>query len=550
MLFSSGRQTCYSFFLLVVLSSLCPIELSNSLQAQPTQPARADGDFYHPDQVQAIRLQVSALNLRRLKEALPERIYVPAIFRWRDQAIENVGVRYKGNSSSNPNQSHKRGFLIKFSEFNKGGRFLGLERIALDNGIQFGSLFSEQLITAILRELEIPASRCNFATLYLNDSYHGVYTNVERIDGTFVSRHFLRGGALYKNDEGGPGGDLAPFDPKNAPLNRPFAFEPKSKAATKDGGDILNLITKIDQVPAKRVPAMLERTIEVDSFLKTMAVMLFSGAFDQLTGAGPHNFYLYHNPEDGRWNYIPWDLDVGFADNAFGRVPVIDGWNAAWPTMSRSPSPLLERIIHNPELLARYRAHADEILERYFHPDILIPRLDELYERIRVDLAVDPFPHRRVTNPRDTDYESIVASIKAFIRRRYATARLQLDNPGPRPVLAKPMPRGGEPMPGTSTLGAPSDLRTGSVTAESVFLEWKDNADDDIGHVVQRADGAKGDEFRNHIGKPGKNSTTATDRNVMAGKTYRYRVYAFMRTPTGPLGTRVSKPITVRVPSE
>ena len=47
----------------------------------------------------------------------------------------------------------------------------------------------------------------------------------------------------------------------------------------------------------------MEETIDMDAFLKTMAVMLYSGAFDQLTGVGPHNYYLYHDPQSDRWNY-------------------------------------------------------------------------------------------------------------------------------------------------------------------------------------------------------------------------------------------------------
>ncbi len=46
-----------------------------------------------------------------------------------------------------PDQQHKRGFLSKFNAFEKGRTFPGLRRVALDNGVQFGSLFSEPLIT-------------------------------------------------------------------------------------------------------------------------------------------------------------------------------------------------------------------------------------------------------------------------------------------------------------------------------------------------------------------------------------------------------------------
>jgi hypothetical protein len=526
----------------------------HTLPKNPETTTRKDSDsFYQPNQVQVIHLQVRESDLDKMISALPRRIYVPATFRWRDQIFENVGIRYKGNSSSNPRQRHKRSFLIKFSEFEKGRSFLGLQRVALDNGVQFGSLFSEQLITGILRDLVITASRSNFAKLYLNGKYHGVYANVERIDTVFVKNNFTDGGgALYKVDEGGPGANLGPPQQHPGPANRKgLAFEAKSPFAYKDARDVLELISKINQSPTADFSKIMEETIEMDAFLQTMAVMLFSGAFDQLTGWGPHNYYLYHDPQSGRWHYLPWDLDVGFADNAFRRVPVISGWNAAWPVMGGSPSPLLERIIENPKLLARYRRFADSILEKHFHPKVLLPKVDALYERIKDDLAADPFPHQRVTNPEDQDYESIVASIKDFVRRRYDTARAQLDNPGVRPQIAKnAQRRGQEPQPGNKSADAPSGLRVASQTGFTVTLQWIDNAKGEVGHIVQRADGEKGHEFRNRVGKPGTDITTASDDSVAPGRTYRYRVYAVRPSPNGPQGTGVSNTITVRIPDK
>jgi hypothetical protein len=536
--------------LLALLVALAvPVAAAQQPAAGPLEKAAA---FYRPDQVQSIHLQISSANLTKMKAALPERIYVPATFRWNNQTIENVGVRYKGNSSSNPNQRHKRSFLVKFSEFEKDRRFLGLERVALDNGIQFGSLFSEPLITGILRDLKIKASRCNYARLYLNGKYHGLYTNVERLDSSFIKTHFSAGGALYKNHMGGPGGNLEPVPQRfNPTAGRGLPFEPKSAAAHKDARDVLALIDRINKTPDEDFATVMEATIDMDAFLKTMAVMLFSGAFDQLTGWAPHNYYLYHDPQGGRWHYLPWDLDVGFADNAFRHVPVIAGWHAAWPVMPRSPSPLVRRIIENPQLRSRYRREANLILENYFHPRVLLPKLDAHYARIKKDLAEDPFPHRRATNPEDESYETILASIREFIHRRYAVARAQLDDPGPPPRPAANGPgRTPPPQPGKLTADAPTELQVVVVTASSVTLQWKDNSQVEIGHIVQRADGEKGPELRNYFGKPGVNITTASDTRVVAGRTYRYRVYSVRRAPNGPQGMGVSNTVTVRIPEK
>jgi len=87
-------------------------------------------------------------------------------------------------------------------------------------------------------------------------------------------------------------------------------------------------------------------------------------------------------------------------------------------------------------------------------------------------------------------------------------------------------------------------------TVTKVTLRWKDNAKGEAGHIVQRATGEKERQFRNHIGRPGADISTATDTSVAAGQTYRYRVYAVRPTPNGPQGTGISNSITVRVPDQ
>lgn len=173
-------------FLLVV--SIAILWGANACSGQPAENASAQASFYKSNEVQTVHLQVAEDELQRMLAALPERIYVPATFRWNHVTVKNVGVRYKGNSSSSLRQKHKRSFLIKFDQFEKEQHFAGLQRASLDNGIQFGSLFSEKIVTDILRESKVPTHRCNFARLMLNEKFHGVYVNVERIDQTFAKK--------------------------------------------------------------------------------------------------------------------------------------------------------------------------------------------------------------------------------------------------------------------------------------------------------------------------------------------------------------------------
>lgn len=504
--------------------------------------------FYDPAVVQAMHLEIAPEDLERLHRALPQRISVPGVFRWGDQTLGPVGIRFRGNSSSMPHASHKRSFLVAFAEYRPGLRFLGLRHVALDNGVQFGGLFSEPLITEALRGVGVKASRCNHARVYLNGRPAGVYVNVERIDRSFLERRFPSAdGPLFKVDEGGPGADFRYLG--SDPTLYRKAFERKGGDPTRAFADLIEFIRAVDTPTATLED--LEARLDVEAFLKTTAVLLLAGAFDQYTGWGPHNYYLYRNPADGRWTYLPWDLDVGFADEAFGQIPVLEGWNAAWPAPVPG-RPLMERLIADPILLQRYRQHANDILETWFRPDILVPKLRALHELIREPLAEDPFPVRRVTVPSDTNVEDMLASMESFIRRRYALAREQLDHPGSRPP-PRSLPRPPEPpgpRPGPPSADAPSDLRVVRVSTAGVELAWVDHAEGEVAFVVQRATGAEGTDFVNAIGQAGADLTTAVDPNVQPGQTYRYRVYAVLPTPQGPRGTGVSNSVTVSIPSE
>lgn len=537
--FSIFRQMTSWCRLVALLATICSCRTTAEQTPSPSAP------FYDLSTVQEVRLQILPSHRKQLLQSLPSRVYVPATFQWHDHVIGNVGVRFKGNSSSSPNQRHKRSYLVKFGEYEKGTRFLGLRRVALDNAVQFGSVFSEPLITEILRDLGLHASRCNFAKLYVNNEYQGVYVNVERIDESFIQSRFGKPlGPLFKG-EGGPGGNLASIGEDTTAYRK--SFEAKSDAAEEAYGDLVEFIQSVSSLVDAADPPVLEQVMALDDFIETMAVMLLSGAFDQLTGWNPHNYYLYQNPTDARWHYLTSDLDVGFADHAFGQIPVIDGWNAAWPIAGGPPRPLLEKIISNPSLLTRYRSEADQILETYFRPEIIHGRLDALYQLIHDALDDDPYPAARITVPGDQGWDDIVSSMKLFMSRRYQTARDQLDQPGQRPApvdnhpAPRPNPRG-QPQPG-ELAGRPTELRVVARDRRMIHLQWKNNAINEHAHIVQRTSGGDETRFFNHIGKASPNVTEAFDQNIDPNATYRYRVYAVYGTPNGPAGTRTSNVI-------
>ena len=198
-------------------------------------------------------------------DALPERIYVPATFTWGDIRLENVGVRFKGNSSSQPEAWWKRD-ADQIWQFVDGQRFLGLRRVSLDNGVQFGRFSSERLMSDILLSEGITTSRTNYAQVTINGTIEGLFVNVERIDKSFLENTFgNRDGILYKNHLGGPGSDLSVLQSLE---EYGLSFEPKTHEDDADYSEIMDLAVLLRDTPDETLEDVLEERFVLDPFFK------------------------------------------------------------------------------------------------------------------------------------------------------------------------------------------------------------------------------------------------------------------------------------------
>ena len=156
-------------------------------------------------------------------------MYLLVPFQWRDvkSTTRQCALREQFLATDAATQTELFGQVQRVSQ---GRQLLRLRRVSFDNGVQFGSLFSEPIITEILRDLGVPTYRLNYARLFVNDQYQGVYVNVERIDESFMERNLPDpDGALFKADVGGPGGNLEFVGDDPAAYER--ALESKSASA-------------------------------------------------------------------------------------------------------------------------------------------------------------------------------------------------------------------------------------------------------------------------------------------------------------------------------
>ena len=105
------------------------------------------------------------------------------------QKMDSVGIRYKGNSTYNATRN-KNPFNIKLDHVKSDQNYQGIYD---DQVVQlfYGSEHAQEVMGYYISRQYIPASQSNFMKVYVNDSYIGLYTNVEAVSSDFLSREIL-----------------------------------------------------------------------------------------------------------------------------------------------------------------------------------------------------------------------------------------------------------------------------------------------------------------------------------------------------------------------
>ncbi|WP_437576835.1 CotH kinase family protein [Sorangium sp. So ce887] len=309
--------------------------------------------------------------------------------------LADVGVRLKGALGSLRTLDEKAAFLLKFDEFTDDQTLLGVEKLALNNMVQDGSMIHERLAYALFRAMDVPAPRSAHATVWLNGSLYGLYATVEATDNPrFLDRWFGdHEGNLY---EGAYGSDLEQssietFDQDNGD---DVAF-----ADLYDLAEALDDMTSPDTFLAEA-----SQHIDMERYLAFAATETFIGHWDGYAWLR-NNYFIARRPDDGRWTFLPWGLDQTFTDDLypFGGEARLQQMCTASPPCRQALAAAFERVLERASELDLARdAEAARTL-------------------IWADVLEDP---RRDVSPDDVG-EHIDATI-AFLNDRPASVRTQL----------------------------------------------------------------------------------------------------------------------------
>ncbi|WP_181232967.1 CotH kinase family protein [Enhygromyxa salina] len=278
--------------------------------------------LFDDTKVQRLDLTIAATDYADMRSDLVEAaasnnwdvdpIYVPADLKYDGKTWWQIGVRYKGNSSlhSAVNQGiDKLSLRFKFDEYEQANpdlldqRFYGFKKMTFSNGFKDASLIRDKLGGDIFRAAGVPVARSAFVRIYVDvgdgPTYWGLYTMIEDPSNKMLDSQFAdAGGNLYKPD--GEGARLQSFDEAS--------MIKKSNEELGDYTDVQALISALNAGSGEQWRAELEAVFDVEGFLLLLAANQSIVNWDSY-GWMTHNYYLYADPSDGLFKWIPWDLN-------------------------------------------------------------------------------------------------------------------------------------------------------------------------------------------------------------------------------------------------
>jgi hypothetical protein len=374
--------------------------------------ATAQVDFYNLNTVQKIEIYFSQPNWDYQMDTARYGADSYVVADWvkvNGAQFNQAGVKYKGNSSYD-STSLKNPLHIELNHVNKQA-YQGFTDIKLSNCYADPSFIREVLGYDILKNY-MDCPRSNFATVYINGNYIGIYSNSESINKDFCSRNYnSSSGTFFKCNPIVTPGPTTKSNLRFIPGGDSTDYYNFYELKSDKGWD--NLIGLCDTVTNN--PSAINQVLDVDRVLWMLAFNTVLVNLDSYTGVFCQNYYIYRD-KTKRFNPIVWDLNM-----AFGGFPYVGSGGTSMGSLTianmkqLSPTfhatdpfwPLINAVMGNASYKKQFFAHARTLVDENFVSGNYLNTASQL--QLLVDSAVQAdnnkfFTYTQFQNGMTTDY--------------------------------------------------------------------------------------------------------------------------------------------------
>ncbi|KAF9436986.1 hypothetical protein BGZ76_002341 [Entomortierella beljakovae] len=324
---------------------------------------------------------------------------------------EEVKLKISGHGSR---KFKKLSLRVKFDD-DKGETFFDRPIIKLRNEAYDPTMIREKLYIDSLNSIGVRTSQGAWVRVYVNGKPFGFHLMVEDIETPFLQGTFHDGklkpkelGSLYQMGSHviGQEATLQYAGPLTANYNAEIYSNKNLGANTKDE-PMAQLISffKTLQDYDPTLPGGIKfwnSRLDLDGFLRSMAMEYLAGAWDAYWWKG-NNYFMYFNPTEARWQFIPTDFDSTFSDGNLADVLTTYKKFAARRLARKGKDhPLITKLIYkNKEINARFEAILGQFVKKTFNPTVLEPRINA-YEKMIQDEVQWDYALDRSKNPGKT----------------------------------------------------------------------------------------------------------------------------------------------------
>ena len=268
-----------------------------------------------------------------------------------------IGLRKKGFIGSL--SSTRPSLKIKLNHIDEEGGIEGLTNLTLNNNKQDTSLMSQFVGYALFNAIGSPAPRCAYAKVTVNGENLGIYSHVETVRKPLLKRAFGNSnGPLYE-------GTVVDFYE-----NWENSFEHKRGDDARGRAHINALINVL--VNPKATEADIGELVDLDSFYRFWAIEGLVGFWDGYSG-NKNNFFVYLNPEDDKFYFLPWGMD-----SIFTKMSKLEFMNDRRAPISVKTQGLIAYRLYQLESgRKRYAEVLTEILDKHWNTAELLAVLDK-----------------------------------------------------------------------------------------------------------------------------------------------------------------------------
>ncbi|GJJ75477.1 spore coat protein H [Entomortierella parvispora] len=308
------------------------------------------------------------------------------------------------------------------------------------------SMLRERLYLDVLNSIGVPTSQGSYARVYVNGKPQGFYQMVEDIEETMLMRTVHRGsikdktdlGALYKmghrestlNYMGPKATDYPELKYRNIVLGDNPEDEPMQRII-----EFMKDLQDWNPKDSKGIAYWNER-LDLDGFLRAMALEYLAGAWDAFWWNG-NNYFMYYNPQSKVWQFIPSDFDHTF-NSGGNRLQA----EASYKTYGENGlvfnnQPLVSKLIlKNKDINRKFETILSTITEGVFNSEALEGRMKayetQLEKEVEWDLSIDrsnlPGTNRGWTiNKFHKSIWKLQSSIARWIRNRSESVAHQFE---------------------------------------------------------------------------------------------------------------------------